>query len=278
MKIPKENATDIKPLAYRKSIVTFIDILGFKSTVDRIPAYAIYDILKTFKKHAGATDEEVVREFDLVKKINWTRCVFFSDSVVRIRPLDSEHRDGSLFYEILDLLHAQWSLANQGVFIRGGLTIGEVHQDSDMLFGPALIQAYNLETSCAKYPRIVIDPAVFRAFRNDHDLRAGHHNLSQDIAFINKLIRQGDDGLYAIDYLGAIRGEMDFPEAFPDYLAEVKKQIVSQAGAAAGKHSILQKYLWMAKYLNEVSSKYTDCATNDRVTITADDIPEMSAF
>ena len=278
MGAPKSKKADKKPLSYRPSIVTFIDILGFRSIVNRMPAHEIYEIVKRVQRHAGSTDEGVVREFGLVEEANWTRCVFFSDSVVRVRPFDAKYRDGSLFHEIIDLVHAQGELAHQGIFIRGGLTIGDIHQGDDVIFGPAMVRAYDLESSFSNYPRIVIDPDVFKALRTDPRLHAEHHDVTQEMKYIKGLVRKGDDGLYSIDYLGAFRNEMDDPEAFPEYLADVRNHIVSQAVSAAKNLAVLQKYLWMAKYLNAVAAKYTDCASNSQVLITSKDIPEMSAF
>jgi hypothetical protein len=220
-------------IAYRPSIVTFIDVLGFRSIVGRKSANEIYQIVKRVQRHAGSTDEDVVREFGLVDEANWTRCVFFSDSIVRVRPFDGEYRDGSLFHEIIDLVHAQAELAHQGIFIRGGLTVGEIHQSNDVIFGPAMVRAYDLESSFANYPRIVIDPDVFKALRSDQRLHAEHHDVAQEMKYIKGLVRKGDDGLYFIDYLGAFRNEMDDYEAFPEYLADVKKEIVAQAISAS---------------------------------------------
>jgi hypothetical protein len=276
--VVKNTSAKQKTLAYRPSIVTFIDILGFRSIVSRTSANEIYEIVKRVQRHAGSTDEDIVREFGQIDETNWTRCVFFSDSIVRVRPFDAVYRDGSLFHEIIDLVHAQGELAHQGIFIRGGLTIGEIHQSDGVIFGPAMVRAYDLESSFANYPRIVIDPDVFKALRTDQRLHAEHHDVTQEIKYIKRLVRKGDDGLYFIDYLGAIRNEMDEPEAFPEYLADLKKEIVSQAVSAASNLSVLQKYLWMAKYLNSVAARYTDCASNNQVLITAKDIPEMSAF
>ena len=274
----KSNKADTSPLEYRPSIVTFIDILGFRSIVKKTSANKIYDIVKRVQRYAGATDEEVVREFGLVDQANWTRCVFFSDSIVRIRPFDTGYRDGCLHHEILDIAIAQGELAQQGVFIRGGLTIGDVHQGNNIVFGPAMVRAYDLESSFANYPRIVIGPEVFKALHSDTRLHAQHHKIEDELEYIDQLVRKGDDGLYSIDYLGNVRYNMNSPELFPEYLADVKKEIVSQAVAAASNLSILQKYIWMANYLNEVAAKHPDCAKNNQVLITPKDIPEISAF
>jgi hypothetical protein len=40
----------------------------------------------------------------------------------------------------------------------GAVTIGLVHHDAEIVFGPALNRAYMLESQQAKFPRILMDP------------------------------------------------------------------------------------------------------------------------
>jgi len=43
------------------------------------------------------------------------------------------------------------------MFMRGGITIGKlIHEENGALFGPAMNEAYLLESKCAIYPRVVI--------------------------------------------------------------------------------------------------------------------------
>jgi hypothetical protein len=64
-------------IAYRPCIVTFIDILGFKSIVSRQSASDINAIVRAVQQHAGAKDEEeLVRKYG-ADGMNWTRTVFF---------------------------------------------------------------------------------------------------------------------------------------------------------------------------------------------------------
>jgi class 3 adenylate cyclase len=48
----------------------------------------------------------------------------------------------------------QCTLLEYGFFVRGGIAIGEHYMDRDIVFGPALIEAHDLESG-ATYPRIV---------------------------------------------------------------------------------------------------------------------------
>jgi hypothetical protein len=52
-------------------------------------------------------------------------------------------------------------LAVSGFWIRGAVTVGLIHHDEHIVFGPALNRAYELESKVAIYPRILIDaPAL----------------------------------------------------------------------------------------------------------------------
>ncbi len=265
-------------VSYRPSIVTFIDILGFRSIVANQSPHEIFQTVERVQQHAGYTDEDLVSETSLDTEISWTRCVFFSDSVVRVRPIDVEFHDGSLFHELIDLVHAQGELAHKGIFIRGGLTVGDIHQGDNVIFGPAMVRAYDLESSYSDYPRIVIDPIVLRALRADKRLRSEHNSVAQELEHIKRLVRKGDDGLYFIDYLGAFQNEMDEPSAFPEYLAGVKAHIVSQAVSASSNLAVLKKFLWMAKYLNAVAAAHFDYRSYPEAFITSTDIPDLDPF
>jgi hypothetical protein len=48
-----------------------------------------------------------------------------------------------------------------GFWIRGGITIGELVHNNDVVFGPALNRAHELESKVAEYPRIIFDPVIF---------------------------------------------------------------------------------------------------------------------
>lgn len=67
--------------------------------------------------------------------------------------------------------------AVMGFFIRGAATAGDLYHDKEVIFGPALNRAHQLETIGGP-PRIILDPEI-----------AAFHHLSMDDIFIeeNKL-------------------------------------------------------------------------------------------
>lgn len=47
-----------------------------------------------------------------------------------------------------------------------------------MIYGPALVKAYDLESNFAIYPRIVLDPELIKAHRLEPALRGGAYGIS----------------------------------------------------------------------------------------------------
>jgi hypothetical protein len=54
--------------------------------------------------------------------------------------------------------------------MRGGLAIGKMYHDENIFLGEAYLQAYKLESSLAKYPRIVISEKVL-SYAKDNKLK-----------------------------------------------------------------------------------------------------------
>jgi len=166
---------------YRRAIVTFIDILGFREIVAQRSSDEIGEILEQLRGIASDGNEGVVLEAGLAASLA------FSDSVVRVCPVDTQRKTGAVFYELLSLVFAQAHLAARGVFLRGGVTIGNIFfdQETKMIYGPALVKAYDLESNFAIYPRIVLDPELIKAHRLEPALRGGIRYLRIGLRYPN---------------------------------------------------------------------------------------------
>nr|WP_317187917.1 hypothetical protein [Acinetobacter gerneri] len=46
------------------------------------------------------------------------------------------------------------------ILLRGALTIGEIYHDENMVFGPAMVEAYELESKVAEFPRIILHDKI----------------------------------------------------------------------------------------------------------------------
>ena len=238
---------------YKKSIVTFIDILGFKSIVKK------------------STAEEVNKILDLVKqatKPNETsahRAIVFSDCVIRVSDIKpNEPFIDHLFSELYALLHAQVELIDYGILIRGGICYDNIHIYDDKVFGPGLVTAYELESKFAIYPRIIISPVVIQELNNYLQAFVEKREFEDPNAEIIKdLLKQGDDGMWFLNYAEAIDGEFDEQEMYPLFLKRHHDVIVGKSVEFQAPKSANSKYLWLTNYHNNIITDINSEYFND---------------
>jgi len=131
---------------YENRLVLFLDILGFKNSISNSAQdtevfdniyKAIHDI-HTYENKSG--------------KISSREVTTFSDSIVISYPIH-ESVLRRIFQEIRDLILI---LLEYGFICRGGVGIGELYHKESVVFGPAMVKAYELESQHAKVPRVII--------------------------------------------------------------------------------------------------------------------------
>lgn len=239
-------------LAYKKAVVTFLDVLGFRDLVLRQPRAEISNTLDLFQSFSAPNSAAGVRG------INEPYAMVFSDSVIRVRPINTQKNRrypiGLLFHELLDLLLAQGELVAKGILVRGAVTVGDIAVERPKIFGPGFIEAYDWESRIAKYPRIVISDVALTALETDPLLRAVHHDLAEEQDSVFEMLSQADDGIWFIDYLRRFPEELDRESDHRPFL-EQHRDLIRTAGkmlAAARYHPAAEKYVWLARYHNAV--------------------------
>ncbi len=257
---------------YQKAIVTFIDILGFGDLVKQSDAVSINKVLDVIQKETSDEDDH-------------TEVISFSDSIVRIRKIETKENKefpmGLLYQELISLVHAQGKLIDFNLIIRGGVSVGDIYTSGGRVFGPGLVQAYELESKYALYPRIIIDPRLIQEHKANKLLKAKWHNVEDEQEIIGELLRHGDDGMWFIDYVAALEGELDEHEMYPIFLRRHREVILAGAQKHSQLNAILRKFVWMAHYHNQVVSNMDDDACEsydldkDDFIITSKEIPSL---
>jgi hypothetical protein len=123
----------------------------------------------------------------------------FSDSIV----MSVADNLGALLYLLYSIKTIAISLLGNGLLVRGAISKGALHHAGSVMFGPAFIDAYRIEQSVAKFPRVVIGQIVY------NELRAVKSEL------LNPKTRLADDGPPHLDVLqsiGALNQEPVTPE------------------------------------------------------------------
>jgi hypothetical protein len=229
------------------SIVAFLDILGFRALIaarirDTDFRHTIDQILRSSKSILGGRGS-------LNRNI---RTRMFSDCVcisARVSPRN-----------VIDLLFAvacyQRNLANACIFTRGGIAMGLHFQTSHLIFSEGLVNAYSIESTVARVPRIVGSPAVVdyaRAalgrYRGPLTATAGP---SLSAAFEHLFWTDKDDEQY-VNYLSDLRGfdmvSSMFQQAWSHKRA-VERWV--QKGVSQGlTESRAQKFRWLIEYHNK---------------------------
>jgi hypothetical protein len=118
-----------------------------------------------------------------------------------------------------------------------------------IFYGPGLVRAYDLEER-ASYPRIIIDDWLFGELKRNPVLRA--HDHKEELKYIRALIRKDTDGLWFIDYLGAIQTDMEHPEEnYPRFLRRHADLISEGLSHHRLEKKILSKFRWLQGYHND---------------------------
>lgn len=239
---------------YCKAIVTFLDILGFRQIVAKSDSKTINEILNVVEKIATPDKDEGL--------LYNPGTISFSDSIVRVRKVDTGENAkfpiGLVFHELLDIVHAQSQLIDFGILIRGGIAFGDIYMKENRIFGPALVRAYDLESNYAKYPRLVLDPALLKEYKTNKLLKKLGHSYEMDSEYVKNLIRRGDDGLFYVDYARAVEGELDELEMYQTFLKRHREVIIQAASKYEDISKDLEKYLWLATYHNSVINEIND--------------------
>ena len=257
---------------YKKHLITYFDILGFKEIIDNSPAKKVKEILTLFREESKPA--EIGKHKADMEFIN------FSDTNIRAYCLETKqnlkHPDGKLYIETLIVAHIQYRLLFEGVLIRGSMTVGDLYANDGMWFGPGLVRGHFLENNIAVFPRIVIDPAVIQCFKETDLLSADHHDLATDTEFLLETVRKDIDGAYYLDYLRAMSTEFDEEGGYGSFLNDHKELIEKRCSKYSELNSISIKYGWLAEYHNSTIrtfDKEVDGWQTDDLLVDIDNIP-----
>lgn len=229
---------------YTESIISYFDILGFKNLVARSPNPE--DVARKLRalRHHSSTDAEI-------SELYGTTFTNFSDLILRTVPVQPHVETGAagtLFSELVDLVHVQGELIRDGVLLRGAVTVGQIYVQDGISFGPGLIRAYELESTVALYPRVIADPVIFEKLRLKPSL--GAHSYEEDIRYLRQVLTKDNDGIWYLDYLRAFETEADSPIRYLQLLSDHRDLIVNALNDVAELNSVAVKYGWLVNYHN----------------------------
>lgn len=240
---------------YENRVTVFIDILGFKDLLSQT----------VNKKNEDNTDkiEEIFSAYQTIRDVwdldvpethysksvprNSKKITTFSDCLV-ISFKATERSE--IFHTLNEIKWMIMRLIYKGILCRGAITYGKLIHTDEVLFGPALAEAYILESKAALYPRVILHKDII-------DLAVKYksktHNSSQEKEYVESLLEKDSDGMYYIDYFAKASEELNDPlYDFPDYMNKIADKIRKglMGSSSIFKSDLKVKYRWMKERYN----------------------------
>jgi hypothetical protein len=238
--------------AFETSVCIFMDVLGFVEAQKR-----------SFREGRGQTDfqrfySSVKRELQTLNESEYDpsnpswRLKIFTDNIVLGYPLRNDHHESVIGNVAMDISRYQLGMARDGYFVRGGMALDSLFIDEYLAYGPALLEAYELEHDVARDPRIVVSKTV-RKFLEEH---FSYYAQPQD-APQNHVFLLDSDGQIFLNYLEPCfepLREGDAPDT--ETLLLHKSHIERGLKDFAANPRVWAKYAWLSSYHNSVVSEW----------------------
>lgn len=244
---------------YEQRLCAFVDILGFgdlvRKSLDRpalqgkirqvlrevILARPVWerdspvDVIEARLRQEDVLDPQAEAERLVNEYAAAERGYSFSDCLV----LSSALNDRAITGLVTSLLFLSGNLAELGVYARGGVYLGQLCHEQDLCFGPALIEAYNLEKKFAKYPRIIFSTEAYGevAQVNMTSLGPLASYLREDVV----------DGWRFLDFLNQTAPHLALPT---DQMRVIRRELNRYLSCSNVKPQVREKHVWLGRYFN----------------------------
>ncbi|WP_271970318.1 hypothetical protein [Romboutsia sp. 1001216sp1] len=173
------------------SIVCAIDILGFSQMIVNSSKNGYGNNLLTEINYLINKNKQCI----IPNKYSKGKIKIFTDNMVVAYPIkgDGEKELDEILENVAEY---QFKLSLEGLFVRGGISMGDFYINEDIVFGPALLDAHNTESKIACYPRIILDNntvSKVQTYMNHYDVAPQKNKILID-----------NDGNWFLNYLNTI--------------------------------------------------------------------------
>ena len=248
----------IQKKEYQERLVAFIDILGFSDIVrksERSPGSInlIYESLKFLKGREISTNWDLqlieieedaqkrdMEEFNIADRTN---CTSFSDSIAVTVKCDENNINESFSTLISNLSYVGATLMMKGILFRGGITIGNVvHTTDGIIFGQGLIDAYQLESKSAVFPRVLLSDRLIKKLNYPLESKKNRYPYHQYI----KRFSDGSVGFHQMIYFEVLQTWVEMSQTkLTQSLNKIKNTIIKGLDSSFENPRVFEKYLWL---------------------------------
>lgn len=235
-------------MKYENRVVLFLDILGFKSVIDKTinkddtdnetSISSLFETLNQMYLEVSSTNS---------KKMTSRVITQFSDSIV-LSFLVEDSKEVAPFFADIQALIAM--LVKRGILCRGAISYGKLIHNNHIVFA-AMNEAYLTESKAALYPRVILDKSL--AYILEGNLNFKKDDFFYQNPFLKNIIEEDlDDKLY-IDYIFNVKNIMNSEEYLFNHLPKLRKIITD--GLRYKSPDIRVKFGWLKNKYNRTLVK-----------------------
>lgn len=226
------------------SIVCAIDILGFSQMIDNSCNEGYGNKLLREINYLIHKNKQCI----VPNKYSHGKIKIFTDNMVVAYPIigDGEEELDEILENVSEY---QFNLALEGLFVRGGVSTGDFYISDDIVFGKALLDAHNIESKIACYPRIILGKDTIKQLQK-------YINYYEDAPQRSKVLID-TDGQWFLNYLETIfkfyikcNNEYEFERVQYELLNRHKIKIEEMLELYKEDIRVWDKYVWTANYHN----------------------------
>jgi hypothetical protein len=243
-------------------LVAFIDLLGFRSIItasDDARRDQILLLLTSLAEAKGDFKSET-KTIDANTRAQSIRPAIsaFSDNIVFSFPavgLASVGTGPIITYLGGDIARIFTLAIGLGCLVRGGIAFGPLYHAGGVLFGPALVEAYEMESKFAGRSRIIVSPKAAE--------RLGDHPY----------LRPDDDGFLCLDYIRATYDQVPFGppgttvemQSKRNWITRIREHCSGQITALSQTKNLagVQNWRWFATCFDRFVAKLDHSITGE---------------
>jgi hypothetical protein len=241
-------------MGYETRVVAFIDILGFKNSIDKSNSdesefnrilTSLSELKEFFIRPKDSDDIETDIELNAD-----TQILQVSDCLIISRLIQEQ---GGIFHMLSDCAFAIHLLISNGFLCRGAIKCGNMYHKGTTLFGQAYIDAY-LEEGKEKLPIVKFDKELFEVVR-EFPSPQNKPIVEWEVDYIKRDCKKLKNGEYYIDYFTDYENLVGEEGLTSIHYSKLRNIIVNGLSQSK-KMSVYKKYRWAAKQFNLTAKNY----------------------
>ncbi len=246
--------------AYTKYLVIFVDILGSQNKSDFQESYLINTVFH--KEFQSQLKKDLPHTAYQRKVFTFSDCAYIFYQFKE--DIEVERKDiGALFKVALCNCEPIFlKFLKEKILFRGGVYYGDAYVDSErnMFFGPAVVEAYKLESKVAVHPRILIDSFVAEKIdeRVQKSIDSFLQNSPQadllpiigEASFGRGVVEKDIDDKYMLNYLHSPENNIELKGCYSssiDFLNEIIDYCQSQI-ETINDYRVIDKLYYLLRF------------------------------